>query len=116
LLPGERLQEVTSASAQTIVDSSATDLLRELNIVKCRIDLFPVVAIVGVFLLLRTIQVQTDWLQIEIDISSVPVEKRNDAKFLELKRRYKLPWTILDGEPLTPSTKPGTKSIFRGLG
>jgi hypothetical protein len=61
LLPGEQLQEVTSASAQTIVDSSATDLLRELNIVKRRIDLFPVVAIVGVFLLLRTIQVQTDW-------------------------------------------------------
>jgi hypothetical protein len=61
LLPGEQLQEVTSASAQTIVDSSATDLLRELNIVKRRTDLFPVVAIVGVFLLLRTIQVQTDW-------------------------------------------------------
>jgi len=61
LLPGEQLQEITSASAQTIVDSSATDLLRELNIVKRRMDLFPVVAIVGVFLLLRTIQVQTDW-------------------------------------------------------
>jgi len=58
---GEQLQEVTSASAQTIVDSSATDLLRELNVIKRRMDLFPVVVIVGVFLLFRTIQVQTDW-------------------------------------------------------
>ena len=32
-LPGEQLQEITSASAETIVDSSATDLLRELNLV-----------------------------------------------------------------------------------
>ena len=61
LLSGGQLTEITSAAAQTIVDSSATDLLRELNIVKRRIDLFPVAAIVGILLLLRTIQVQADW-------------------------------------------------------
>jgi len=61
LAPAEQLQEITSASAERIVDSSATDLLQELNDVKRRTDLFPVVVIVGALLLVRTIQTQTDW-------------------------------------------------------
>jgi Protein of unknown function (DUF4236) len=45
-IPSGNLQEITSAEASTMVDSSAAELLRELNRVKKRTDLFPIVMIV----------------------------------------------------------------------
>jgi hypothetical protein len=46
------LQEIKSASADTLVDGSAAELLRELNRVKKRVELFPIAAVVGGLLLL----------------------------------------------------------------
>src|SRR5260370_27411221 len=41
--PTEDIQEIASASAITMTDSSAADLLAELNRVKNRVDRFPIV-------------------------------------------------------------------------
>ena len=49
----EEFQEISSSAAQTIVDSSADQLLQELNRVKRRLDLFPVTVVVGSILLIR---------------------------------------------------------------
>jgi hypothetical protein len=48
---GDGIQEITSADAARLVDSSAGDLLQELNRVNRRRDLFPIVAVAGVTLL-----------------------------------------------------------------
>jgi hypothetical protein len=47
------LQEISSASAIGMVDSSAAQLLQELNRVKRRMDLFPIVGLVGAILSVR---------------------------------------------------------------
>jgi hypothetical protein len=52
------LKEITSNSAATLCDSSAKELLAELNRVKSRVDRFPIVAIVG---LLITVAIATKW-------------------------------------------------------
>jgi hypothetical protein len=45
--PVENLQEIKSSSAATLTDSSASDLLKELNRVKQRSDRFPIVLVLG---------------------------------------------------------------------
>ncbi len=61
--PGDHLQEITSSAAVTMVDSSAADLLHELNRVKKRSDRFPIVAVVGGIVLWAMLQAGTaEWL------------------------------------------------------
>jgi len=55
------LQEISSSAAQTIVDSSAAQLLQELNRVKRRVDLFPFSVIVGSVLFIRVAVSETEW-------------------------------------------------------
>jgi len=49
----DSLQEISSTSAIGMVDSSAVQLLQELNRVKRRVDLFPIVGLAGVTLFVR---------------------------------------------------------------
>jgi hypothetical protein len=49
----ENLEEISSTQATAIVDASATDLLRELNRIKKRIDFFPIILVVGSALLIK---------------------------------------------------------------
>ncbi len=58
---GDGLQEISSSAAETIVDSSAAQLLQELNRVKRRVDLFPLSVIVGSVLLIRVAVSETEW-------------------------------------------------------
>lgn len=60
-LVSDGLQEISSSDARTIVDSSAAQLLQELNRVKRRVDLFPLSIIVGGFLLIRVAVSETEW-------------------------------------------------------
>ena len=60
-LVSDGLQEISSSAAQTIVDSSAAQLLQELNRVKRRVDLFPLSVIVGSVLLIRIAVSETEW-------------------------------------------------------
>jgi Protein of unknown function (DUF4236) len=57
----EGLQEISSAAATTIVDASSTELLQELNRVKRRYDIFPIVLTVGCVLLVALIASGFDW-------------------------------------------------------
>jgi hypothetical protein len=57
----DELHEISSSDAQTIVDSSAAQLLQELNRVKRRIDLFPLSIIAGGILLTRLAVSETLW-------------------------------------------------------
>lgn len=54
-------QEIASASAVTMSDSSAADLLAELNRVQQRLDRFPIVSIIGVVLTLLVGIVYPGW-------------------------------------------------------
>lgn len=60
-LVSDGLQEISSSAAQTIVDSSAEQLLQELNRIKRRVDLFPFSVIVGSVLLIRVAVSETEW-------------------------------------------------------
>jgi hypothetical protein len=60
-LASDGLQEISSSAAETIVDSSAAQLLQELNRVKRRVDLFPLSIIVGSLLLIRVALAETEW-------------------------------------------------------
>lgn len=51
IAPTEDLQQIASKAAVTMADSSATELLQELNRVKKRTALFPIVSISGVLLI-----------------------------------------------------------------
>ncbi len=57
----DELREISSSAAQTIVDSSAEQLLQELNRVKDRFDLFLPSVIVGSILLFRLAVSETQW-------------------------------------------------------
>jgi hypothetical protein len=57
----DELQEISSSAAQDIVDSSAAQLLQELNRIKRRIDLFPLSVIAGGVLLTRLAVSETAW-------------------------------------------------------
>jgi hypothetical protein len=61
-LAGTELQEIASAPATQLADSSAVELLNELNRVKKHRDLFPLVAIVSVFFVARLL-VSVAWWQ-----------------------------------------------------
>ena len=61
-LATDQLREISSSAAQTIVDSSAEQLLQELNRVKARFDLFPLSVIAGSVLLVRMAVSETQWL------------------------------------------------------
>jgi len=58
---GPELQEITSADAANLVDSSAGELLQELNRVKSRFDLFPITAVVGSLVLGRMMLLSVEW-------------------------------------------------------
>src|SRR5712691_8763484 len=60
-LATDELQEISSSAAQSIVDSSAEQLLQELNRVKRRFDLFPLSLIAGGVLLFRMAVSETEW-------------------------------------------------------
>ncbi len=55
------LQEISSSAAQNIVDSSADQLLQELNRIKRRFDLFPLSLIVGSVLLISVAVSEVEW-------------------------------------------------------
>ena len=57
----ENLQEIEGSSAATLTDSSATDLLKELNRVKKRHDRFPSVLVLGGAALLLLISLGAVW-------------------------------------------------------
>ncbi len=57
----DELPEISSSAAQNIVDSSANQLLQELNRIKRRFDLFPLSVIVGSVLLVRVAVTETEW-------------------------------------------------------
>jgi hypothetical protein len=55
------IQEISSANASTIVDASATDLLEELNRIKRRFDIFPIIVAVGGILLVAVLLSGFQW-------------------------------------------------------
>ncbi len=57
----DELPEISSSAAQNIVDSSADQLLQELNRIKRRFDLFPLSIIVGSVLLICVAISETEW-------------------------------------------------------
>lgn len=60
-VPTDDLHEITSAPAATLVDSSAAELLRELNRVKKRVELLPIAAIAGGLALLTLAMLGATW-------------------------------------------------------
>ena len=61
VVPSDNLQEITSLAATGMVDSSAAQLLHELNRIKRQKDLFPIVLSVGVVLFLRVLLLGVAW-------------------------------------------------------
>jgi hypothetical protein len=66
--PTEEFQEIASASAVSLTDSSAADLLTELNRVKNRVDRMPIVLVVGVVALCALMLVGAEWWAYSITI------------------------------------------------
>jgi len=67
------LQEITSTDATNLVDSSAGELLQELNRVKRRHDLLAIVIVVGFLLLCRMMLLEVDLWVYPIGLSSIAV-------------------------------------------
>jgi hypothetical protein len=70
-VPNDGLQEVASADAANLQDSSAGELLQELNRVQRRRDLFPFVAILGALLLIRMVLLGAEWWLVAIGFFAI---------------------------------------------
>ena len=70
---GPELQEISSADATSLVDSSAGELLQELNRVKNRFDLFPITALVGVVVLGRMMVLGIEWWLCVVGLLSIVI-------------------------------------------
>jgi hypothetical protein len=69
--PSDGLQEIASASAANLQDSSAGELLQELNRVQRRRDVFPFIAILGTLLLLRMMILDVEWWLVVIGFLAI---------------------------------------------
>lgn len=70
---GPELQEISSANAANLVDSSVGELLQELNRVKSRFDLFPIIAVVGSLVLGRMMLLGIEWWLCVVGLLSIIV-------------------------------------------
>jgi hypothetical protein len=70
---GPELQEITSADAADLVDSSAGELLQELNRIKSRFELFPITSIVGILVLGRMMLLGVEWWLCLVGLLSIIV-------------------------------------------
>jgi Protein of unknown function (DUF4236) len=67
----DSLQEISSAPAIGILDSSAAQLLQELNRVKRRMDLFPIFGLVGAALSVRLLFMDFQWWLYACDVLAI---------------------------------------------
>lgn len=70
-VPSDGLQEIASADAANLQDSSASELLQELNRVQRRHDVFPFVAILGCLLLLRMTMLDVEWWLVAVGFLAI---------------------------------------------
>jgi Protein of unknown function (DUF4236) len=68
--PSDNLHEIASAAAVTLADSSATDLLAELNRVKKRTDRLPIIAVTGIIVICVLGTVGTAWWLVTLALAA----------------------------------------------